>query len=170
MIVSICCILRARLARAASMGIGSPGMDLAQPSRVCGVEMFRSQNAESIAVLRLAIVHNNGCLYCLRNRLDMVVIMDWQVCLGFYIYNDDLILRWTLEWGFWYSLFAFSFGSISIWTGEWKIRKNYFHFLSPICISHVYTFFFFKLTTYQLNKFCKGHNLLFFYLNLFHMT
>lgn len=50
-----CWILRALLAVLLSSGIGSPGMDLAVPSRALGVEMLRSQNAASIAVLMFAI-------------------------------------------------------------------------------------------------------------------
>lgn len=51
-----CCILRARLARAPSMGKGSPGMAFALPSRTRGVAKSKSQNAESMAVLSLAMV------------------------------------------------------------------------------------------------------------------
>lgn len=50
-----CWIRRALLARAPSKGKGSPGTDLAEPSKVCGEDMLWSQNAESIADSRFAI-------------------------------------------------------------------------------------------------------------------
>lgn len=51
-----CWILRTRLARAASNGKGSPGTELAEPSRVSGDDRGWSQNAESIAVRKLGIL------------------------------------------------------------------------------------------------------------------
>lgn len=53
--IESCWILRALLAVLLSSGLGSPGMDLAVPSRTLVVEILRSQNAASIAVLMFAI-------------------------------------------------------------------------------------------------------------------
>lgn len=71
-----CWTRRALLATVASIGKGSPGTALAQPSKVWGEETFKSQKAESIAVLRFAIFFRCTSLFGL-----------WMMILSFCLTN-----------------------------------------------------------------------------------